>query len=273
MFEKISEVLNNFTWLDALDIAVIAILFYFVLLFFHNNNLNKLLMIFVVIIALCCALLYFSPQLLSSQILKYVLIFLPFCLVIVYSNEIKRALTRLNAHSINEKHIDNATDEEIRKTITNLVRATQNLAKHNTGALIVLSKGRFPGHILESGTSVNATVSSELLETIFINKSPLHDGAVIIQGSTLLSAGCLLPLSQDTDLPKDFGTRHRAAVGVTEQENAQCIVVSEETGIISYANAGKIKRYVDSSMLNLLLEEFYGLKHDSETQKMLWRKK
>ena len=104
---------------------------------------------------------------------------------------------------------------------------------------------------------IDAEITSALIESIFFPKTPLHDGAIIINNDKIQAAGCFLPLSQETDLPKDLGTRHRAGIGITEVLNVTAIIVSEETGIISYARAGKITRYADSEMLRKILKEFY----------------
>ncbi|MBO5713566.1 MAG: DNA integrity scanning protein DisA nucleotide-binding domain protein, partial [Clostridia bacterium] len=135
--------------------------------------------------------------------------------------------------------------------------AVQNMAKNDVGAIIVLSNTKVPENILNSGIKLNASISSSLIESIFVPKTPLHVGAMIIQGDKILAAGCFLPLSQERDLPKDLGTRHRAGIGITETINVTSIIVSEETGIVSYAQEGKITRYADSEMLRTKLKEYY----------------
>ena len=125
---------------------------------------------------------------------------------------------------------------------------------------IIVAPDNIPESILDSGTRLNATLSCSLIECLFNTKAPLHDGAVYIHGNKILAAGCFLPLTQQTDLDKELGTRHRAAIGLTEQYNHLAIIVSEETGIISVARNGKIMRYFDSQMLKDVLEQIYGLK-------------
>jgi len=134
------------------------------------------------------------------------------------------------------------------------------MAKKNLGALIIVAPEGMPSHILESGTAIQGRVSSGLVETIFQVKTPLHDGAICIQGNRLLAAGCFLPLSHDTAIDKELGTRHRAAIGITESHNVFSIIVSEETGVISTAQGGKLARYFDSNMLRDTLLQVYGLK-------------
>jgi diadenylate cyclase len=135
------------------------------------------------------------------------------------------------------------------------------MSKKNTGALIIIAPENIPEQIVESGTHLDAVLSNQLIECIFNNKAPLHDGAVFIRGNKILAAGCFLPLTQNTELDKELGTRHRAAIGETEQYNNHlAIIVSEETGVISVAKAGEILRYYDSVMLTDVLEQTYGLK-------------
>ena len=126
------------------------------------------------------------------------------------------------------------------------------------GAIIVLANGNIPNPILESGVRLDSDISSELIESVFFPKTPLHDGAMIINGTKIVSAGCFLPLSQNVDnIPKDLGTRHRAGIGVTETIDVVTFIVSEETGIISVAKEGKITRYADVEILKKTLASYY----------------
>jgi diadenylate cyclase len=126
------------------------------------------------------------------------------------------------------------------------------------GAIIVLSTGNVPGQILDSGVRLDSDVSSELIESVFFPKTPLHDGAMIVNGTKIVAAGCFLPLSQNVDkIPKDLGTRHRAGLGVTETLDVASLIVSEETGIISIARAGQITRYADTEMLKKTLQRYF----------------
>lgn len=131
------------------------------------------------------------------------------------------------------------------------------MSKNNVGALLVLSKGSLPKQVLQSGVMVDAEISPQLIEGIFFPKSPLHDGAMIIKGHKILAAGCFLPLSQKLNYPKEFGTRHRAAIGITEVANVISIVVSEETGIISVVKQGNVQRYADYDVLKSVLRDYY----------------
>ena len=131
------------------------------------------------------------------------------------------------------------------------------MSKQDVGALIILASAPMPNSILESGTYINGDITSQLIESIFFPKTPLHDGAMIISGVNVLSAGCFLPLSQEINLPQELGTRHRAGIGITETIEVTAIIVSEETGIISVAQKGKLKRYLDNETLKRILTEYY----------------
>ena len=131
------------------------------------------------------------------------------------------------------------------------------MSKKNTGAIIVLAAGEIPGQIIDSGIKLESDISSELIESVFFPNTPLHDGAMMISGTKILAAGCFLPLSHNDNIPKDLGTRHRAGIGITETIDVVSLIVSEETGVISIARAGKITRYADADMLRKTLNKYY----------------
>ncbi len=150
-----------------------------------------------------------------------------------------------------------ASDEELRVAIDEIVRACTNMSKVRTGALIVIAPGNISSHLLETGTELGALVSAPILESIFITKGPMHDGAVIIKGNKLIAAGCFLPLAQGAAINKALGTRHRAGIGITEQTDMLTIIVSEENGIISVAENGELKRYITPERLSDILSDLY----------------
>ena len=145
-------------------------------------------------------------------------------------------------------------EEKIQNCISEIIKALQNMSKNDVGAIIVLSTGNVPNQILDSGVRLDSDISSELIESVFFPNTPLHDGAMIINGTKIVATGCFLPLSQNIDkIPKDLGTRHRAGIGVTETLDVMSFIVSEETGIISVARAGQITRYADTEILKRTL--------------------
>jgi diadenylate cyclase len=131
------------------------------------------------------------------------------------------------------------------------------MSKNDVGAIIVLSTGNVPSQIIDSGIRLESDISSELIESVFFPKSPLHDGAMVINGTKVQAAGCFLPLSQEINLPKDLGTRHRAGIGITETINVTAIIVSEETGVISLAQNGELTRFVDAKRIEKILLGIY----------------
>lgn len=184
-------------------------------------------------------------------------------MLIMYNVEIKKSLWDSHddkkpklSEMIFAKDSAPGTDSA-EQCIADIIRALQNMSKNNVGALIVLSKGNLPKQVLQSGVRMDADISTQLIEGVFFPKAPLHDGAMILKGHKIQAAGCFLPLTQKTNYPKDFGTRHRAGIGITEVANVVSLVVSEETGIISIIKQGNVQRYADYDMLLSALRDYY----------------
>jgi diadenylate cyclase len=179
--------------------------------------------------------------------------------MILYSTEIRRVIwARKRSKLVDVKDGVKYDEEKIQVCTNEIIKALQNMSKNDVGAIIVLSSGNVPGQILNSGVRLDSDISSELIESVFFPKTPLHDGAMVIDGTKIVAAGCFLPLSQNMqNIPKDLGTRHRAGIGVTETMDVMSIIVSEESGIISIARAGKITRYADYEMLKKTLNKYY----------------
>jgi len=187
----------------------------------------------------------------------FVLIILMGALLVftMFNTEIKRSLFGLH---VKKRKGDHLTVSGVESVIEETVRAVQNMSKKDVGALIVLSDDNLPEGIIESGTVINADITTQMIEAVFYPKAPLHDGALIIEGTKLYAAGCFLPIVQDENLPKDMGSRHRAALGVTMVANVTAIVVSEETGIISIVKNGAVKKkYADAADLKNALSDYY----------------
>jgi diadenylate cyclase len=172
--------------------------------------------------------------------------------VIIFQPEIRRALEHLGRTAFNDRHV--LQDEEVmEKVITEVVNSVDNLSKSKTGAIIVIEQVTGLEDVINTGTKLDALVSSALLENIFVVNTPLHDGAAIIRNDRIVSAGCFLPLTNNNDLNKKLGTRHRAAIGISENSDALIIVVSEETGTISFAINGKLMRNYTKDRLKKVL--------------------
>lgn len=211
----------------------------------------------------------------SGAFIQYLAGAVAVIVAIIFSREIRQDIFSLNISKRETVHYSNvfgARDEDLQQCITETVRALLSLAKNNTGALLVFCGNNMPQHIIDSGTKLDAVVSSPLLFSIFNTKAPLHDGAVIIRGNRIIAAGCFLPLSQDISIAKELGTRHRAGIGISETVDVLTIIVSEETGVISTAKGGRLSRYYDSGMLGRTLEGYFGLRN-GETQAKKTRRK
>lgn len=178
--------------------------------------------------------------------------------IVVYQNDFKRIFFSLSKLA-KKQHAVSFSDEELQKCIEEIVKACQTMSKARTGALIVIVPTKVSQYILDSGVELGAKLTSSLLESIFNTRAPMHDGAVVVKGNKVLAAGCFLPLSQTQAIGKDVGTRHRAAIGITEESDNLSIVVSEENGIISVAKKGILRRYITPERLSDILYETYGV--------------
>jgi len=240
-------------WQSFIDIIVVAVLIYQLLMLIKGTRAVQLIKgLFVLLIISVISRQMGLTTL--SWILDKVWYMLVVALPIVFQPELRSALERLGRGKFLVMHPGTSGPEEIKKLVEELVRCTQILAQSRIGALIVIEKQTGIQEFIETGIKIDGVVSSEFLVNIFIPKSPLHDGAVIIRGNRVAAAGCFLPLSQDNRLQKDLGTRHRAALGLSEVSDALVIVVSEETGIISAAKNSQMTRFLDEKGLRDLLK-------------------
>ena len=259
-FDYVIYKFQNFAWTDAVQILFFTFIFIFAFVTIKRCNAvwlaHSIIVYYVVIIAL--SILGVLPK---EATLIFIIIPVFFCFII-FTPELKQKILRYSWRSQSvHKHENVTLDlEQTEETIAQIVKAVQKMAKQDVGALIVMVPDKISGYILESGTQLNADVSAELIEALFVPKTPLHDGAIIVKGNKILAAGCYLPLSQANNLPKELGTRHRAAVGISESDpTVTAIVVSEETGIISAMHDGKYKRYLDPETLTVVLRDAYSL--------------
>lgn len=199
-------------------------------------------------------------------------------LLIVFQPELRKALEELGQKKIVSSILpfDENKDRNIRftdRTVNEIVRATSELAKAKTGALIIMEKDIILSEYERTGIIIDSAISSQLLINIFEHNTPLHDGAVIIRGDRIVAATCYLPLSDNMGLSKDLGTRHRAAVGISEVSDSLTVIVSEETGMISVAVGGKLLRNIDGDLLRRKLNDFQGKPSEEKPKKYFWRRK
>lgn len=270
-WNNIVEKLTKHTAESIIDMVLVALLLYLLFAFLKKNNaarLIKYLIGFVVVATVLSAeSLNFT---LIGKLMMYAVVIVALSVALMFPQELRRSLWKISsprdkAEAYTTQY--DCSDEELHEAVDDIVRAVLNMAKKDVGALIVIAPTALPAHIVESGTALDAKLSCPLIECLFNTKAPLHDGAVFIRGNRIIAAGCFLPLSQNTAVDKELGTRHRAALGVTENYKVLTIIVSEETGVISVAMDGQLKRYYDSAMLTDTLEQVYGLKAVAEGKK------
>ena len=263
ILKYISTLEMTFNWSDFLQIAFLAGL----LLFLYRKFIKGLL-ILVCVWAFSEVLMRIDLKIIG-MFLKSIVTLVSLSLIVIFQPELRRFLGFLGQVDIvtrifNSNH-DKSKSQKI-DVVKELIESVKYLSKSHTGALIVFQSD-LRNTYYDVGTKLNADLSTELILTIFHPNTPLHDGAVVINGDKIISAGVLLPLTEDPKLSWKYGTRHRAAIGMTENSDAACLVVSEETGDVSIAIDGSLKKYEDLVTLKSDLENILGYKDKSEEDK------
>ena len=254
VFENIVSLFSAFTVFDFLDICLVAFIVYNAIKFLRQTRSFQLvkgvvllLLIYLVISALNMqASTYFMSRIFDDVVLVVLVLFHP---------EIRHILESVGRRKLSFNK-DVRKSEKMSQTITTVCRACSELSDKKVGALIVLERDSILGEIINTGSRIDAVVSEEMIGNIFYPKAPLHDGAIVISDNRIVSAGCILPLTQSS-LSSELGTRHRAAVGMSEQGDAVVVVVSEETGAISLASHGMLKRNISPGELRELLTNYF----------------
>ena len=246
----------QFQFVDAIDIILVAILVYYLLKITVKTRAIQVIkgLVVLVVLAQICEFVGFTT---ITWLLQSIVGAGAILLVIIFQPEIRRALEKIGTGKIFELGFSESKSES-EDVIAEIERAILNMSIRKIGVLIVFEKKTGMREVIESGTSIGARISSELVENIFFPNSPLHDGAMIINGDKLVAAGCFLPLSDDKTISSELGTRHRAALGISEISDAVVLIVSEETGVISKAFEGTITRYIDRKALRKILEDIYA---------------
>jgi diadenylate cyclase len=255
----VGEILNgiwnqliNMQWSDYLDILVVAFLIYKVLPLFRSAGTLQILkgIVAVVLIAWVTDLLdMYAMNYMVGQIMTVGLL----ALVILFAPELRRILDHLGNVKIGKFFANESSAQDLTAVIDHTVMACEQMSKEKVGALIVFTRDNPLEEYLKTGTKVDAQISDPLLRNIFFHNSPLHDGAVIVSGGRIACAGCVMPMSGNPRIPKELGTRHRAGIGTSEVSDAVVVVVSEETGTISVAVGGMLKRHLPPQTLERLL--------------------
>ena len=237
---------------DIVDIAIVGLAVYWLLMMLRGTRAIQILVGLVVLIA--AAVFSEVFQLVTLRlILDYFIQWAPIIIIVLFQHDIRRALAR-----VGRGFFPAVAAEQESQIVEEVVRAAQLLSQKRVGALIVLERETGLGDQIEAGTPVDAEVSKELLVSLFLPYSPLHDGAVVIQKARIAFAGAILPLTLKKELPEGVGTRHRAAVGITEETDAVVVVVSEETAGISFVMSGEIVQDLTAPRLREVLSEVLG---------------
>ena len=251
LYYMLINTIKNISVWSVLDILVVSFIFYKGYMLIKETRAEQLLKGLVFIVALIPISYIFKLDMLYF-ILNKTLTIGVLSVIIIFQPEIRRALEHLGRSAFDDIH--NSQSVEKRNEVVNeIATAVENLAETKTGALIVIEQVTGLGDILASGTIIDAKVTSALLENIFVVNTPLHDGATIIRKDRIHASGCVLPLTNNNLINKKLGTRHRAAMGLSENSDALIIVVSEETGVISLAVNGKLTRNYDKDKLKTIL--------------------
>ena len=265
---------ENIEWSDIAEIIILAVLIYHILLWIKTTRAWSLMKGFVVIFAFLLVAVFTEMDTilwLASNIFDIGII----ALVIVFQPELRKALEQLGQKNIIADILAMDTSKEEKETFSDrtvdaIVKACVEMSKAKTGALIVIENNVPLGEYERTGITLDAQVSSQLLLNIFEHNTPLHDGAIIVRGNRVISATCYLPLSDNMTLSKELGTRHRAAVGISEVSDAMTVVVSEETGAISITQYSEIKRHVTAEVLREQLQTLQNKTTDGKRFR-LWK--
>ncbi|NCC86870.1 MAG: TIGR00159 family protein [Clostridia bacterium] len=264
-FEKVFSIFSTYSILsDTLDLILIAFIVYQAIKLIRDTRALLLAkgLFFLVLVFIIVSLMDMQA---STYIFKKVFDNIIVILIIIFHPEIRNALERMGSSSLSNLLIFNGKANDITvirnernsKAIADVCKACSDMSDVKIGALIIFEKNTPLGEIISSGTIINADISPELVGNIFYPKAPLHDGAAVIRDGKLYAAGCFLPLTQNKELSNELGTRHRAAIGMSEQSDAMVVVTSEETGAISIAIRGTLLRDISDGALREKLMDYF----------------
>lgn len=264
---KISEILKEIaqyvTFRDFLDIFLVSFLFYLLFKFVRGTRAMQVIQGLILLLMVSLLISFIATQLelqTVSWIFEKLWTVALLLFIVVFAPEIRRAFAQIGQHRFFRWYF--APEE---RSISEIVEGVKKLSQKKTGALVVLERETSLKEYIETGVTLDSQIKSELLVSLFNPASPLHDGAVVIQGDRVAAAGCLLPLSDNPQLSRELGTRHRAALGITEETDAISLVVSEETGTISLAIKGTMIRGLDAESLRENLRTYFGYSEEPKS--------
>jgi len=249
--------LELITWRDVLDVVLVAVVIYNLLLLIRGTRAVQIILGILFLVGVYY-LARLGDLLTLQTTLENFFSFLPFAIIVLFQDEIRRALAQFGSKPV----WNVGQPEQVDSVFNEIVLAATALSNRRIGALVVIERQEGLKNFVENGIVMDSVVSFDLLMNVFNPFTPLHDGAVIVQGDRIAAAACFLPLTQRAEVSKEFGTRHRAALGITEETDAVAVVVSEETGQISIASHGEIEQDLDSNTLRntlykLLVTDLY----------------
>lgn len=267
MVEFFQNVFVGFRLIDVLDIVIVAYLVYKILGFIQETRAQQLVRGLVVL-----GIVFFLSDFLKLYLLNWLLRnFVTmglFALIVLFQPELRRGLEQLGRRNIVSGQFRSLDKENAIEVVKEIVAAVDDFSAIRTGALIVFERETMLNDIIETGTIVDARISVRLLGNLFYEGSPLHDGAVIIRGDRIHAASCVLPLTEKKNIGRNLGTRHRAGLGVSEVSDALVIVVSEETGVISVAENGNFRRFMDLKSVEKILLGVYMPQEETFRERM-----
>lgn len=256
MLESLTGIFMSIKMTDVIDIVIVAFLIYELLNFIRETRAQQLFRGILLIVAIFVLSEILDLSLLNWLLTRLITVGL-IAIVILFQPEIRRALEQIGRRGFFTGRILDISKEEAYQTVNIIVDATDEFSTTRTGALMVIEQETMLNDIIETGVVIDANISVRLLGNLFYEGSPLHDGAVIIRGDKVYAASCVLPLTSRANIGKNLGTRHRAGVGISEVSDAFVIIVSEETGAISVAQNGILKRFLDLKSLEKMLLDIY----------------
>lgn len=273
--EPVINFIRDFGLFDLADIVLVALAIYYCIKLIRQTRAFHLVKGIVFL-----AIVYFVVSALDMPATSYLFSHLfgdiVIVMILLFQPEIRQAIESFGRGDFRKVNIfsknNNYAVEEYRASASNIAKAAANMSEKKIGALIVVEGKTMLGDVINTGTTVDSSVSSAVIENIFFPKAPLHDGAMVIRDNRILSAGCILPLTQK-DISKELGTRHRAAIGITEHSDAVVVIVSEETGAISIASGGALKRNLTLGELIEELTDYMAPEESAQKFKIVRRKK
>lgn len=266
-FSTIFDIIRTIKIVDVIDILLVSVILYYAYKFVRDRRAGKLaagVILFIIALVISDVAGMHTIQYLFQNIFQVGVI----ALVILFQPELRSALEKMGNSSIKGiKSITERSTDSVMLAVREVATAAAEMSASRTGALIVFERSTKLGDIVMTGTVIDAQTGSFLIRNIFFNKAPLHDGAMIIRAGRIVAAGCLLPLTGQGDINRDLGTRHRAAIGLSENSDAVVVVVSEETGVISLAVDGKLTRGYSAETLRAKLSSLLVPETEKKTAK------